>query len=83
MSNTKAKGTYGLQDIQIINQQVLGLAVCAPSDIDREELTELVNAASLCGTTGGWMLPEEDSDMYGKDVTCENDPSRTHFVFIC
>ena len=64
---------------EVVRQKFLGIQVCS-DETDMERLTEWVNTEVLCGTTVGWVLSRRPEVA---PVECENDPSRTHYVFDC
>jgi hypothetical protein len=75
MSGIIARTTVG--DV-LFAEGFLGAIACAPDTMSREEVEAHVRANHPCGTTGGWMLDEDQ-----ESLECDDVPGRKHYVFTC
>jgi hypothetical protein len=74
------RGRSNMKNLQILKTGALTINVCTNAKT-KKEIERLTNQASLCGTTGGWMLDEKESKRLGQaKVQCSNDKTRTHYI---
>lgn len=61
------------------------MQVCAVADASDEEMLEVANTENPSGTTGGWsqVARENYKEENMRPVTCEDNPTRKHFILIC
>ena len=75
-------------DRVIVTKPMIGICymqVCAEANVSDKEILEVANRENPAGTTNGWTTVARDNeeDERLNAVTCDDDPSRKHFIVIC
>jgi hypothetical protein len=73
----RAKQQAASFGVQIIQEKLLSLQVCALEELTPVEVEAITNSIHFCGTTNGWKIDEQPS------VICADDPTRRHWVLVC
>lgn len=66
------------EKVVIIQDRVLGIHVCVPSEWDTEKVNEEVNKAYPSGISSAFRVAPEK----GK-VQCDDYPDRSHYIMFC
>lgn len=70
--------------VVIYKEHMLCLAVCAPKEMSKEELTKMVNDLNRSGTSAGWVVPDgKEFQGHENPCVCEKDSTRLHYVMVC
>lgn len=75
MNKTPTDGVVTLPRIGLLN-----LICCAPTALDAAEVVERVNRLYPCGTTAGWVISQRENC---GPLQCDQDRTRTHYLFDC
>lgn len=68
---------------EITREYPLGLQVCVPEDWTDEQVKEFADRERLCGTTHGWQVRKEGSELLGGDperVKCTGRDGHVHVM---
>lgn len=65
--------------VKILREKLIGLQVCAPADMTKEEVEAETNAIHPTGISSKWSI----EGRVDNPVQCAEDPSRRHWVLVC
>jgi len=69
------------ENCEILRSYLLNIQVC--SRLSEKDTLLWLREKSPAGTTGNWCLQRKDSDNYLPPVKCDEDPEKTHYIFVC
>lgn len=60
------------------------MSVCAPADMDREQVERLANIESPTGLSRPWKIPDKPfSGGESNPNPCDNEEGRLHYLLCC
>jgi hypothetical protein len=65
--------------VEIAQQRVLCMVLCAEKDASREEVEKAANCMVPAGTSGGWFVPEEYDGGPNPVGACDENEDRVHW----
>ena len=67
-------------DLMLVTEHMLWMAVCAPNVLTADEVENRVRLKFReSGTIGGWQLARQREDMR---VNCDDEEERSHWLFL-
>jgi hypothetical protein len=75
-----------ISEVVVYSRGLFNCSVCAPKEMDVNDVTNAVNVQYPAGTTNGWVLSEDKTFKQGGPMPgpCDQNPeTRIHYLFNC
>jgi hypothetical protein len=74
-----------MSDVEIYSSGLCCASVCAPKDMEGDQVADAVNAKRPTGISSRWEISEDKQFKSGEPnpCTCETDPERRHWLLNC
>jgi hypothetical protein len=69
--------------VNVYSNGIVHCSVCAPKDMEREEVERLTNLANLSGTTHGWRVSDDLTFASGEPNPHDAGDCGRHWLMVC